>query len=140
MSYQSTLLGLNIFIALREEGDMTDIVEKILDIFERAISAEIENRDFHLPLEREQIRESYRKRISKLFRGGFSQKSIVKDITDTFDSAIHCEAMKWKQVLPIANVANKEKYEKELIKIHEGALRASYTTALHCLFREEDKI
>ena len=118
---------------------MKDMVDKILDIFDRAISAEVEEKR----CARSRIMEKYKTKVLEVFDGSFTQKSVVRDIIKVMRPAIHHEALSWAETGPKARMLTtrlQEKYEKELTEIHEGALEASYATALHMLFREEDKL
>jgi len=118
---------------------MGDIVDRILDVFERAINAEVGKKRSA----RSRIVKKYKTRVSEVFNGSFTQKSVVWDIIKVMKPAIHREALLWTEARPKARMLTtcyQEKYEKELTEIHEGALEASYATALHMLFREEDKL
>jgi len=137
---QNSLLNFGIFLITRRgKVEMGDIVDKILDIFDRAISAEVEEKQ----CARSRIMEKYKTKVLEVFDGSFTQKSVVRDIIKVMRPAIHHEALSWAETGPKARMLTtrlQEKYEKELTEIHEGALEASYATALHMLFREEDKL
>jgi len=116
---------------------MGDIVDRILDIFERAINAEVRRKQN----DHSKVIKKYKTKISGVFNGSFAQKSVVWDIIRAMKPAIHHEALLWTEARPKAPAPPLQpKYEKELTEIHEGALEASYATALHMLFREEDKL
>jgi len=137
---QSSLFNFDIILTTRRgKVKMGNIVDKILDIFERAINAEVGKRQSARP----RIIKKYKTKISEVFNGNLNQKSVVWDIIKAMKPAIHREALLWTEARPKARMLTthlQEKYEKELTEIHEGALEASYATALHMLFREEDKL
>ena len=137
---QSSLFNFGIFLITRRgKVEMGDIVDRILDVFERAINAEVRRKQN----DHSKVIKKYKTKISEVFNGSFAQKSVVWDIIRAMRPAIHHEALLWTEARPKARMLTtrlQEKYEKELTDIHEGALEASYATALHMLFREEDKL
>jgi len=98
---------------------MEEIVDKIMDMFESAIEAENEERE-----------ATYKKAITKLFNGDFSQTDVIQDIMDTLSYAIHCEAVQLSGGSSSGKILN----------IHEGALKAAYKTKLLEIFEENDKL